>query len=99
MEYEAYQAGTLSQILVDEGQVVAIGAAIALFDDGTRERRVLPPGVFARPCRVTRFSCRRRFPAVSEADNSKRPSREAALPLVLGGPVANGVAAWRETPG
>src|ERR1700743_2581293 len=35
MEYEAYQAGTLSKILVDEGQVVGIGAAIALIDDGT----------------------------------------------------------------
>jgi len=37
MEYEAYQAGTLSKILVDEGQVVGIGAAIALVDDGTGE--------------------------------------------------------------
>jgi pyruvate dehydrogenase E2 component (dihydrolipoamide acetyltransferase) len=35
MEYEAYQAGVLSKILVDEGQVVGIGAAIALIDDGT----------------------------------------------------------------
>jgi pyruvate dehydrogenase E2 component (dihydrolipoamide acetyltransferase) len=35
MEYEAYQAGTLSQILVDEGQVAQIGTAIALIDDGT----------------------------------------------------------------
>jgi pyruvate dehydrogenase E2 component (dihydrolipoamide acetyltransferase) len=35
MEYEAYQAGVLSKILVDEGQVVGIGAAIALVDDGT----------------------------------------------------------------
>jgi pyruvate dehydrogenase E2 component (dihydrolipoamide acetyltransferase) len=35
MEYEAYQAGTLSKILVDEGQVAQIGAAIALIDDGT----------------------------------------------------------------
>jgi pyruvate dehydrogenase E2 component (dihydrolipoamide acetyltransferase) len=35
MEYEAYEAGVLSKILVDEGQVVGIGAAIALIDDGT----------------------------------------------------------------
>jgi pyruvate dehydrogenase E2 component (dihydrolipoamide acetyltransferase) len=35
MEYEAYQAGTLSKILVDEGQVAEIGTAIALIDDGT----------------------------------------------------------------
>jgi pyruvate dehydrogenase E2 component (dihydrolipoamide acetyltransferase) len=35
MEYEAYQAGVLSQILVPEGQTVEIGAPIALLDDGT----------------------------------------------------------------
>jgi pyruvate dehydrogenase E2 component (dihydrolipoamide acetyltransferase) len=35
MEYEAYQAGTLSQILVEDGQTVDIGAVIALLDDGT----------------------------------------------------------------
>src|SRR5215469_17803258 len=35
MEYEAYQAGTLSQILVPEGQTVNIGTAIALVDDGS----------------------------------------------------------------
>jgi pyruvate dehydrogenase E2 component (dihydrolipoamide acetyltransferase) len=35
MEYEAYQAGTMSQILVDEGQTAEIGKAIALIDDGT----------------------------------------------------------------
>jgi pyruvate dehydrogenase E2 component (dihydrolipoamide acetyltransferase) len=35
MEYEAYQAGTLSKILVDDGQTVDIGAVIALLDDAT----------------------------------------------------------------
>jgi pyruvate dehydrogenase E2 component (dihydrolipoamide acetyltransferase) len=34
MEYEAYQAGTLSKILVEDGQTVDIGAVIALLDDG-----------------------------------------------------------------
>ncbi|HEY1818752.1 MAG TPA: dihydrolipoamide acetyltransferase family protein [Trebonia sp.] len=34
MEYEAYQAGTLAQILVPEGQNADIGAPIALLDDG-----------------------------------------------------------------
>jgi pyruvate dehydrogenase complex dihydrolipoamide acetyltransferase long form len=34
MEYEAYEAGTLAQILVPEGETVAIGAPIALLDDG-----------------------------------------------------------------
>jgi pyruvate dehydrogenase E2 component (dihydrolipoamide acetyltransferase) len=35
MEYEAYQAGILSQILTGEGQTVDIGTTIALIDDGT----------------------------------------------------------------
>lgn len=35
MEYEAYQAGTLAQILVPEGQTADIGAPIALIDDGS----------------------------------------------------------------
>ena len=35
MEYEAYQAGTLAQILVPEGRNADIGVPIALLDDGT----------------------------------------------------------------
>ena len=35
MEYEAYQAGTLAEILVPEGQTVDIGTPIALIDDGS----------------------------------------------------------------
>ncbi|MCX7522954.1 dihydrolipoamide acetyltransferase family protein [Microbacterium sp. STN6] len=34
MEYEAYEAGTLSKILVDEGELVSIGTPIAQIDDG-----------------------------------------------------------------
>jgi len=34
MEYEAYQAGTLAQILVPEGKNADIGTPIALLDDG-----------------------------------------------------------------
>lgn len=34
MEYEAYQGGTLAEILVPEGQNANIGAPIALLDDG-----------------------------------------------------------------
>lgn len=34
MDYEAYEAGTLSAILVDEGATVAIGTPIATLDDG-----------------------------------------------------------------
>jgi pyruvate dehydrogenase E2 component (dihydrolipoamide acetyltransferase) len=35
MEYEAYEAGILAEILVPEGQNADIGAPIALLDDGT----------------------------------------------------------------
>ncbi|HEX3712730.1 MAG TPA: dihydrolipoamide acetyltransferase family protein [Trebonia sp.] len=35
MEYEAFQAGTLAQILVPEGENADIGTPIALLDDGT----------------------------------------------------------------
>jgi pyruvate dehydrogenase E2 component (dihydrolipoamide acetyltransferase) len=35
MEYEAYQAGTLAEILVPEGKNADIGSPIALLDDGT----------------------------------------------------------------
>jgi pyruvate dehydrogenase E2 component (dihydrolipoamide acetyltransferase) len=35
MEYEAYQAGTLAEILVPEGENAGIGAPIALLDDGS----------------------------------------------------------------
>ena len=34
MEYEAYQAGTLAEILIPEGRNADIGAPIALLDDG-----------------------------------------------------------------
>ena len=34
MDYEAYEAGTLREILVDEGATVAIGTPIATLDDG-----------------------------------------------------------------
>ncbi|HEX4833553.1 MAG TPA: dihydrolipoamide acetyltransferase family protein [Trebonia sp.] len=42
MEYEAYQAGVLSKILVDEGQTAQIGTAIALIDDGSSSNEDAP---------------------------------------------------------
>jgi pyruvate dehydrogenase E2 component (dihydrolipoamide acetyltransferase) len=38
MEYEAYQAGTLAEILVPEGKNADIGTPIALLDDGVAEK-------------------------------------------------------------
>ena len=44
MEYEAYEAGTLTEILVAEGETVAIGTPIALLDRGvTTARAVAAP--------------------------------------------------------
>ena len=48
MEYEAYQDGTLAEILVPEGQNADIGAPIALLDDGTGGPA---PAVTAAPAR------------------------------------------------
>lgn len=41
MEYEAYEAGTLKEILVAEGEVVAIGTPIALLDSGVATARAV----------------------------------------------------------
>ena len=76
MEYEAYQAGTLSQILVDEGQVAQIGAAIALFDDGSGNAASPAPASSPAPATSPASPAVSAFPPVSEGDNSKRPSGE-----------------------
>ncbi len=41
MEYEAYEAGTLTEILVAEGETVAIGTPIALLDSGVATARAV----------------------------------------------------------
>jgi pyruvate dehydrogenase E2 component (dihydrolipoamide acetyltransferase) len=53
MEYEAYQAGTLSKILVEDGQTVDIGAVIALLDDGTGAPATAPAPVASAPAAAT----------------------------------------------
>jgi pyruvate dehydrogenase E2 component (dihydrolipoamide acetyltransferase) len=89
MEYEAYQGGTLSKILVDEGQVAQIGAAIALIDDGTGS------GASAAPADADN-SPATDSPA-TPVDNSKVPSGEGngAVDAAAGtaGRAANGAAA------
>jgi pyruvate dehydrogenase E2 component (dihydrolipoamide acetyltransferase) len=47
MDYEAYEAGTLSAILVDEGATVAIGTPIATLDDGKASANVTEPSAVA----------------------------------------------------
>src|SRR5246127_3544520 len=49
MEYEAYQPGTLAEILVPEGQNADIGAPIALLDDGTGAPAPSAPAAAAQP--------------------------------------------------
>jgi len=49
MEYEAYEAGTLAEILVPEGKNADIGVPIALLDDGTPASVQSTPAVPAPP--------------------------------------------------
>ena len=51
MEYEAYEAGTLAEILVPEGETVAIGTPIAQLDNGQAAAPTAPtaPTVAALP--------------------------------------------------
>ena len=87
MEYEAYEAGTLSKILVDEGQTAQIGAAIALIDDG--------PGGAPAPATTAATA------AAIPADNSKKPSGEdigaAGAAVSVPARAANGAATQRGT--
>lgn len=80
MDYEAYEAGTLSQILVDEGATVSIGTPIALLDNGTTSTPSAPAGApsAAVPAGVSPATpvTRAAAPLASEAD------RRFASPLV-----------------
>ncbi|HEU0257309.1 MAG TPA: dihydrolipoamide acetyltransferase family protein [Microbacteriaceae bacterium] len=49
MDYEAYEAGTLSKILAQEGDMVAIGQPIALLDNGTGDETPAPQAGEAEP--------------------------------------------------
>src|SRR5580704_18261396 len=49
MEYEAYEAGTLAEILVPEGRNADIGVPIALLDDGAGAALPLVPTPAAVP--------------------------------------------------
>ena len=48
MEYEAYQAGTLAEILIPEGRNADIGAPIALLDDGAGRPAAAAPAAPAK---------------------------------------------------
>jgi pyruvate dehydrogenase E2 component (dihydrolipoamide acetyltransferase) len=83
MEYEAYQGGTLAEILVPEGQNADIGAPIALLDDGTGGPATAAAAVSA----PSHSPERAQPPAPAPAD-----SAPVAEPSAAGASPANGTA-------
>lgn len=77
MEQEAYEAGVLSEILVDAGENVTIGTPIARLDDGRGERPAPAHAVEAVAPESAQVS-----EAVAGAPSKTRPERRAATPLV-----------------
>ncbi|GGM53878.1 dihydrolipoamide acetyltransferase family protein [Microbacterium saperdae] len=75
MEQEAYDAGVLVEILVAEGENVAIGTPIARLDDGRDEVAPSPPAAAAAPAPTP-------APAPAPAPADVAPARRAATPLV-----------------
>ncbi|MCL2582133.1 MAG: 2-oxo acid dehydrogenase subunit E2 [Streptosporangiales bacterium] len=73
MEYEAYQAGTLKEILVPEGKTVDIGAPIALIDDGSGDAA---PAKAPEP--ETGSAERSEAPAPAAAPSAPAPEQAAA---------------------
>jgi pyruvate dehydrogenase E2 component (dihydrolipoyllysine-residue acetyltransferase) len=69
MEYEAYQAGTLAEILIPEGRNADIGAPIALLDDGAGG---LAPAATAAPAKNA--AAERSQPALVANTHSATPA-------------------------
>jgi pyruvate dehydrogenase E2 component (dihydrolipoamide acetyltransferase) len=93
MEYEAYQAGTLAEILVPEGQNADIGAPIALLDDGMgADDGTGGPAPSASAAAAQSPSPERiaQTPAASAASSAAAAPGEA--PAVAAAPAANGSA-------
>jgi pyruvate dehydrogenase E2 component (dihydrolipoamide acetyltransferase) len=101
MEYEAYQAGTLAEILVPEGQNADIGAPIALLDDGTggpapaaavasapsdSSERLQPTPV------ASAVSASPATPPAASAPGPAAFSPASQAPAAAGSPAANGAA-------
>jgi pyruvate dehydrogenase E2 component (dihydrolipoamide acetyltransferase) len=82
MEYEAYQDGILTEILVPEGQTVEIGAPIARIDDGSGAPEPAPvaePAAAASPPAPEPATA---APATNGAGNGTNGSRQLVSPLV-----------------
>ena len=69
MEYEAYQAGTLAEILIPEGRNADIGAPIALLDDGAGSPAPVAPAAPAKNAAAERSQ-----PALVENTDSATPA-------------------------
>ncbi|WP_199190355.1 dihydrolipoamide acetyltransferase family protein [Cryobacterium sp. N22] len=79
MEYEAYDAGTLSKQLVPEGEQVAIGAPIALLDDG---KPTVAPEPAVAPAAALPADA---LPADSASTVAAVPATDAAAPATEDG--------------
>jgi pyruvate dehydrogenase E2 component (dihydrolipoamide acetyltransferase) len=69
MEYEAYEAGTLAEILVPEGSNADIGAPIALLDDGAGR-----PAAAVQAASTSTASAERSRPALVGPSDSATPA-------------------------
>jgi pyruvate dehydrogenase E2 component (dihydrolipoamide acetyltransferase) len=79
MEYEAYQAGTLAEILVPEGRNADIGAPIALLDDGAGG---YAPAVSAAPAVAGSSSANGTANGTANGGGVNGGGRQIASPLV-----------------
>jgi len=75
MEYEAYQAGTLAEILVAEGSNADIGAPIALLDDGAGG-----PAAAVLAAKTSTASAERSQPALVGHNDPATPAAAPAGP-------------------
>jgi pyruvate dehydrogenase E2 component (dihydrolipoamide acetyltransferase) len=84
MEYEAYQDGVLTEILVPEGQTVEIGATIARIDDGsgTPEAAPVPEPEPVAAAPVVTAPVVTTPAANGTANGATNGSRQLASPLV-----------------
>ena len=86
MEQEAYEAGVLSEVLVQAGENVAIGTPIARLDDGSGEAPAPAPAATSElaPAETVEAVDRKSVPSPADtaALSNARSDRRAASPLV-----------------
>jgi pyruvate dehydrogenase E2 component (dihydrolipoamide acetyltransferase) len=80
MEYEAYEAGTLAQILVPEGKNADIGTPIALLDDGAGGLALSVSAASAPPPSPAAAQAAPTAPAVPASVAASSPAAAPAAP-------------------